>query len=87
MTDPRAEGSPLPDRWTKNGYPPVQFITYAQHDPDSSVLDVSYSLRETRRYMEGRSGYVYRVERLPETTWKNPQRPEYGNETFVQVIP
>ncbi len=58
---------------------PLLFITYAYDDPDEApVEDVSGSLKATRRWMKGRSGYVYRVERLRDGS--------YGNETFVEVI-
>lgn len=75
------------DALARNGYPIVQFITYAYDDPDDApVLDVSPTLEATRRWMDGRSGFVYRVERLPESEWTN-NVPAYGNETFVEVLP
>jgi hypothetical protein len=58
---------------------PVLFITYAYNDPDDApVEDVSGTLDETRYWMTGRSGFVYRLERLPDG--------EYGNEMFVEAI-
>jgi hypothetical protein len=42
------------------------------------VLDVSGSLEVTREWMRGRSGYVYRVERLPDGS--------YGNDQFIEFI-
>jgi hypothetical protein len=58
---------------------PVLFVTYAYNDPDSApVEDVSGSLKETRYWMRGRSGFVYRVERQADGT--------YGQETFVKAI-
>jgi hypothetical protein len=58
---------------------PVLFITYSHDDPDeANVLDVSGSLEETREWMRGRSGYVYRVERLPDGS--------YGNDQFIEFI-
>ncbi len=58
---------------------PVLFITYAYDDPDEApVEDVSGSLESTRRWMKARSGFVYRVERLPDGT--------YGNDQFIEAI-
>lgn len=58
---------------------PVLFITYSYDDPgEASVLDVSPTLAAARRWMRGRSGYCYRVERLTDG--------RYGNETFVTVF-
>lgn len=58
---------------------PVLFITYAYDDPaEAPVEDVSGSLAATRRWMKGRSGYVYRLERQPDGT--------YGNEQFIEII-
>lgn len=88
MTPDTAHGIAPNDEWTRRGYPPVQFITYAYDDPDEApVLDVSPTLKRMRHFMEGRSGFVYRVERLPEAEWRDPKTPCYGNEQFVQVIP
>jgi hypothetical protein len=57
----------------------VLFITYAYDDPDHApVEDVSGSLKKARYWMRGRSGYVYRVERLPDGS--------YGNEQFIEAI-
>lgn len=69
------------DEWDRRGYPLVQFITYAYDDPDDApVLDVSRTVADARRH--GSGGFMYRVERLPETTWADPSKPEYGNEKF-----
>jgi hypothetical protein len=74
------------DEWAKKGYPPVQFITYATDDPDNGiVLDVSPTLEAVRHWMDGRSGFVYRVERLPEAEWQG-SLPAYGNESFVEFL-
>lgn len=58
---------------------PVLFITFSYDDPDeASLLDVSETLAATRRWMKGRFGYVYRVERQPDGS--------YGNAQFVETI-
>ena len=59
---------------------PALFMTYAYDDTDEApVLDVSLSLEDACRWMEGRGdGFVYRVERLPDG--------DYGNEQFINTI-
>jgi len=74
------------DAWTKRGYPPIQFLTFAYDDTDEApVLDVSDTLREARRQGNG-GAFVYRLERLPEDQWSNPNQPAYGNEQFVEQL-
>lgn len=56
------------------------YVTFAYDDPDNApVEDSSPTLAEARKWMQGRSGYCYRFERLPDGA--------YGNETFVTVFP
>src|SRR3990167_7403263 len=56
---------------------PVIWITYAYDDPNEApVQDVSGSLSRARFWMKDRSGFVYRVERLPDG--------RYGNEQFIE---
>ena len=87
MTHGEAQGI-AQDQWTARGYPPVQFITYAYNDPDEApALDVSPTLTQTRRWMTGRSGFVYRVERLPEAEWTDPHTPTYGHDSFEVFLP
>lgn len=58
---------------------PVLFITYSYDDPDEAdILDVSGSLKQARKWMRGRRGFVYRVERLPDGS--------YGDEQFIEFI-
>jgi hypothetical protein len=70
-----------------NQNPKVRYITYAYDDPENApVLDVSCSMAHVRYWMEGRSGFVYRVELLPESEWSDSDKPAYGNETFMEAI-
>lgn len=58
---------------------PVLFITYAYDDPDDApVLDVSGTLKETKRQMRGHSGFVYQLERQADGS--------YGNAQFVEAL-
>lgn len=55
---------------------PVLFITYSYDDPnEASVLDVSGSVQEARRF--AKRGITYRVERQSDGS--------YGNEQFVET--
>lgn len=75
---PQLAGEPAP--------PTVQFITYAYDEPDDApVLDISRSIRQARR-QGNRGAFLYRVELLPKTEWKN-NVPAYGHEQFVEVLP
>ena len=69
----------------EHDYPRFQFITYAYDDPDEApVLDVSRSIEEARQ-QDHAGGFLYRVERLPESEWASTT-PEYGNDEFVECI-